>query len=87
MSPKLIVVGGKYRNSGAGWTTRTVLAIGEDVEVPQWCQPDKTGLKVRFSSATGKESALSLTSFASWAGSRVDDSPAADLDGAKGADQ
>ena len=73
MKPSEIVVGGTYRNRGAGSVQRVVTGInGDQVSYYQWPDMDRV---------------QSIAGFCQFAALRVDDSPAADLDGAKGAPQ
>lgn len=76
MSQKLIVFGGVYRNHGKGTTCRTVESMRDGMV--WYCQLLRVGCR---------REKVSLASFAKWAGSRVDESPASDLDGPKGAAQ
>lgn len=75
MNPKQIKIGATYRNKGAGTTERTVIAIGREYRPERWwgnantSAPNEPG--VLFKQGT-MEHKLYLSSFASWAGSVVE---------------
>ena len=74
MRAKDIKVGATYRNRGAGRTWRKVQCISTDVR-PPWrsmnLPADEPG--VQYVDHSGRIAKLYLSSFASWAGSEVDD--------------
>lgn len=74
MKPSEIVVGATYVNRGKGKTTRTVIAIGDEHRPPQWfgyASTAKNEPGVLFAQG-GERCNLYLSSFASWAGKRVE---------------
>lgn len=79
MKPQDIVVGGVYRNCGKGRTQREILKIAGYVGI--WCYvPVQSKSRVCvlwryvFPDGVGPNNAMSLESFAAWAGARVDES-------------
>ncbi len=70
MSPKDIQVGKTYVNRGAGRTTRTVLAIGDEHRPNHWLgewgtqPPNEPGVLYE---QKGEQCTLYLSSFARWA--------------------
>lgn len=72
MSPKDIKIGKTYRNRGAGTTTRKVLDIGEHIKSRGSATGD-VGVLFEVQRKPYCQYTLSLTSFASWAGSEVDE--------------
>ena len=75
MKPSEIKAGCTYRNRGAGRTWRKVQCISTHVS-PSWSShrpPPVNEPGVRYVDNTGRVSTLYLCSFASWAGSEVDD--------------
>lgn len=72
MSPKEIKVGETYRNRGAGRTQRKVLTIDQRIPA-DWYSPHPAPDEPKvFYEQDGKERVLYLSSFAKWAGSRVE---------------
>ena len=78
MKPENITVGKTYRNRGAGTTVRTVLDIGPGNELcqkrPNVAIPPTTDLCVVYHQTSHRDRdiwALSLKSFAQWAGSEM----------------